>query len=102
MTFAKLLVASHIVPWAEDSANRLNPRNGLCLNALHDRAFDRHLMWVDEQFRVHFAEILHRQRSKHDAALDWLVSYEDKPLQLPKHFSPDPEFLRRHAAECVA
>jgi len=39
--------ASHIVPWAEDERNRLNPRNGLCLNALHDRAFDRHLMWID-------------------------------------------------------
>ncbi len=25
-----LLVASHVVPWSEDPANRLNPRNGLC------------------------------------------------------------------------
>src|SRR5258708_2851259 len=39
----ELLVASHIIPWAEDVPNRLNPRNGLCLNALHDRAFDRGL-----------------------------------------------------------
>jgi putative restriction endonuclease len=28
----ELLVASHIVPWADDPANRLNPRNGLCLS----------------------------------------------------------------------
>ncbi|ENW2607848.1 HNH endonuclease, partial [Neisseria gonorrhoeae] len=33
----ELLVASHIKPWGEDKDNRLNPRNGLCLNALHDK-----------------------------------------------------------------
>jgi len=35
-----LLVASHIVPWRSDPGNRLNPKNGLCLSAIHDRAFD--------------------------------------------------------------
>lgn len=34
----QLLVASHIAPWARDKANRLNPRNGLCLNALDEQA----------------------------------------------------------------
>jgi putative restriction endonuclease len=33
-----LVIASHIVPWAQDTKNRLNPQNGLCLSALHDRA----------------------------------------------------------------
>lgn len=41
-----LLVASHITPWSEDEKNRLNPTNGLCLNALHDRAFDKHLITI--------------------------------------------------------
>jgi hypothetical protein len=27
----RLLLASHIVPWSKDKANRLNPSNGLCL-----------------------------------------------------------------------
>ena len=36
LTVQPLLTASHIIPWAEDEKNRLNPRNGLCLNALHD------------------------------------------------------------------
>lgn len=39
-----LLLASHIVPWSRDKANRLNPSNGLCLSAIHDRAFDRGLI----------------------------------------------------------
>lgn len=36
----KLVIASHIVPWRMDSKNRLNPQNGLCLSALHDKAYD--------------------------------------------------------------
>ncbi|OYT11200.1 MAG: restriction endonuclease [Bacteroidetes bacterium 4572_112] len=39
-----LLVASHIKPWSEDESNRLNPSNGICLNNLYDRAFDRGLI----------------------------------------------------------
>ena len=35
------LVASHIIPWSKDEKNRLNPENGLCLNSIHDKAFDK-------------------------------------------------------------
>jgi putative restriction endonuclease len=42
----QLLTASHIVPWSVDATNRTNPRNGLCLNAIHDRAFDCGLLTV--------------------------------------------------------
>ena len=41
LAIPELLNASHIKPWAKDTLNRVNPRNGLCLNVLHDRAFDR-------------------------------------------------------------
>jgi putative restriction endonuclease len=66
----ELLVASHIVPWAQDTANRLNPRNGLCLNALHDRAFDRGLMVVDDTMHVRFSP---RLREKSGEGTDWLL-----------------------------
>ena len=49
---ARLLVASHIVPWRADAANRLNPSNGLCLSAIHDRAFDSGLFTLSEDWRV--------------------------------------------------
>ena len=48
----RLLVASHIVPWSQDVANRLNPRNGLCLSALHDRAFDSGLISLNNDYQV--------------------------------------------------
>lgn len=97
----ELLVASHIVPWAQDAANRLNPRNGLCLNALHDRAFDRGLMWVDDGFVVRFSKRVRPEAKTPDTTLAWLASFDGQPLRLPKQFSPDPELLRRQARQFV-
>src|SRR2546423_731155 len=48
----ELLVASHIVPWASNAKQRMNPRNSLCLNALHDRVFDRRLMFSDHDLEI--------------------------------------------------
>jgi putative restriction endonuclease len=97
-----LLVASHIVPWSEDPANRLNPRNGLCLNALHDRAFDRGLMWVEDDFVLRFSRRLRAQRGEAETTLKWLTSFDGQPLRLPSRFSPDPQLIRRHAKRCSA
>lgn len=98
----QLLVASHIVPWSQDPANRLNTRNGLCLNPLHDRAFDRHLMWIDPKFRIRFSRRLHDCSKKDKESLSWLLSFEDKALRLPKNFSPDPDLLSHHARLLLA
>lgn len=97
----ELLVASHIVPWAEDPANRLNPKNGLCLNALHDRAFDRHLMWIDQDYTVRFAASLHESAQRSEASLAWMLGFEGSPLKLPKQFAPDSDFLGQHSARCL-
>ena len=43
-----LLIASHIKPWSvsDSKTERTNPRNGLCLNSLHDKAFDKGLITI--------------------------------------------------------
>lgn len=48
----QMLIASHIRPWRDFPDDRLDPRNGLCLSALHDSAFDSGLMTLDEDLRV--------------------------------------------------
>ena len=98
LTMRPLLVASHVVPWAEDPDNRLNSRNGLCLNALHDRAFDRLLMWIDTDFVVHLSPELRKVNKDSKQTVDWLMSFEGKPLLLPRSFTPDPALLAKHAA----
>jgi putative restriction endonuclease len=101
MNVPELLVASHIAPWSEDPANRLNPRNGLCLNPLHDRAFDRHLMWVDPNFRVRLSSRL-RDLKKEKRSLEWMLSFEGETLRLPRNFSPDANLLANHARFLLA
>jgi len=91
----ELLVASHIVPWATDPKQRMNPRNGLCLNALHDRAFDRSLMFIGGDMTVRFREKLLRSE-KRNPGLDWLLGYEGKPICMPRKFKPDEALLLLH------
>jgi putative restriction endonuclease len=90
----ELLVASHIVPWAADTRHRMNPRNGLCLNALHDRAFDRKLMYLDGELKVRFRTELKTRDSR---GLDWMLSYEGKSICQPRKFSPDITLIALHA-----
>jgi len=102
LTVQALLTASHIIPWAEDEKNRLNPRNGLCLNALHDRAFDRHLMWIEDDFIIRLSRRLGKAAEANNEAVRWLKSFDGAPLLLPKQFAPDVEFLKHHADKCFS
>ncbi|MCL2103983.1 MAG: HNH endonuclease [Kiritimatiellaeota bacterium] len=58
LTLPEVLRASHIIPWAEDAQNRMNPANGLCLSATYDAAFDRYLVSFDEDYRLVLAPTL--------------------------------------------
>jgi putative restriction endonuclease len=90
------LVASHIVPWRSDAKNRLNPRNGLCLSLLHDKAFDLGLLTIDIHHHVVLSPLL-KEKNKQDVYLNTvLLSDEGKLLRLPDKFTPDPEFLDYH------
>ena len=58
LSVPSLLVASHIVPWRHDRANRVNPRNGLLLSALHDKAFDNGLLTVADDMTVRVSRVI--------------------------------------------
>ena len=90
----RLLVASHIVPWSADPANRLNPRNGLCLSAIHDKAFDRGLIALSDDFRVIVSNRV--KQSKDDFVQQVLVKLEGSEIKLPDRFRPTPQFVAVH------
>lgn len=98
----ELLIASHIVPWSADAAHRMNPSNGLCLNALHDRAFDRGLMTIADDLTIRFAARAHKTGLHHSAGMDWLLSFEGKRIAEPRRFRPHQVFLRRHRSMFAA
>lgn len=89
-----LLNASHIVPWRVDTDNRLNPRNGLCLSVLHDRAFDAGIITIAENMTVHVSTSHARTRGPFFQSA--IASYEGHPIELPEKFQPDPQFLDYH------
>jgi predicted restriction endonuclease len=91
---SEILVASHIVPWSQDKNLRLNPRNGLCLNVMHDKIFDLGLMSFDDDYRAIFSKKLKDANIK--TGLDFLLNTEGIKIQLPKRFLPDKSLIQRH------
>lgn len=86
----ELLIGSHIKPWSSDQENRMNPRNGLCLNALHDKAFDRGLITIDEDFKIVISEKLE------EVDKNFFKVYQGGKIKLPQKFYPEKEFLQYH------
>lgn len=90
----RLLVASHIKPWSADISNRLNPRNGLCLSALHDRAYDLGFLTVRPDYVIVVSQALKDDTS--DLAVEALVGLEGQKIRAPEKFLPSPELLDWH------
>ena len=95
-----LLTASHIKPWAAATpSERPMSSNGLLLNALHDRAFDRGLITLDDRYRVVVSS-----RVPHTATNDqWLYAFDGRKIALPgsdKSTWPSLDFIHYHN-DCV-
>ena len=93
----ELLVAGHIRPWGVDVKNRMNPQNGIALNALHDRAFESGLITILPNFKVKVSGILKKEKSI--AARDYFLKYDGQAIELPSRFFPSKEFLEYHNDE---
>lgn len=93
----ELLLASHIKPWKSSDAKteRTNPRNGLCLNSLHDKAFDRGLITIDKEYRIVNSTKI-SSTVMDDDTREWFLSYEGKQIILPDRFYPDKAFIEYH------
>ncbi|WP_339343895.1 HNH endonuclease [uncultured Alcanivorax sp.] len=91
----RLLIASHIKPWREDKENRLNPRNGLCLSALVDRAFDQGMISLTDACEVMVSSALKGQAdNKH--IQEMFCANEGRVIRMPEKFLPDAAFLAWH------
>ena len=95
LSIPDFLVASHIIPWKADDKNRLNPHNGLCLNSLHDKAFDRGFIPITADFKIliskYFDDFINE-----DAVQDFFTKFNNKSIILPDKFLPSKEFLDYH------
>ncbi len=88
----ELLVAGHIVPWAENEHERLNPENGLCLSNLYDRAYEKGLICIDTEYKLLLSKNLkgHCLKSYYREVFG---AFEGKRINLPKQYIPRKEFI---------
>ncbi len=87
-----MLVASHIVPWRVNEKARLDPRNGICLNPLHDRAFDTGLITLSDNLDVICSPQLILPNSVK-------VHFDGLRARSPNKFRPLNEYLEYHRDE---
>ena len=89
------LIAGHIKPWSLDKKNRLNPQNGIAINALHDKAFESGLLTITTDYKIKISPILFKQK-KSKSIEDYFLKYDNQDMILPSRFLPDIEFLKYH------
>lgn len=94
----QLLIAGHIMPWGIDEKNRLNPRNGIAINALHDKAFESGLMTFTPDYKIKISSALMKDKGN-NTIQDYFIKYDDKEISLPSRFLPDKDFLAYHDQE---
>ncbi len=95
LNLPELINASHIIPWSESVERRADPRNGLSLCAIHDRAFDRGLLTISDSLIVIVSKRA-KVKTSNRMHLVALIEVDGKPLSLPKRFAPDPVALAYH------
>ena len=94
---SRLLIASHIKPWSEsnEKTERTNPKNGLCLNALHDKAFDRGLITLNCNYEIIISSQL-KNENMDEYTRAWFMNYDHKKIIMPSKFLPDRCFIEYH------
>ena len=96
----ELLVASHIKPWSNSNGSeKTDPSNGLCLNALHDKAFDRGFITISEQYTVVVSDDI-RDIYSGEAVERYFSHLRGAAIRLPDKFLPKSEYLEYHR-DCI-
>ncbi len=94
LSLPTLLRAGHIIPWHVDKSNRVNPRNGLLLSVLHERAFDAGLITINDDMTV---RVSRRYTEGNDEFYAMSISqFDGRMIHVPEKFGPDQRFLAYH------
>ena len=98
LTTQGLLNACHIVPWSVDVREGLNPRNGLCINVLHHKAFDLGLMTVTPDGMIKISPRWIESVGSSERAA-FAVKCAGRKIDMPMRFQPAQKFLEYHNRE---
>lgn len=89
----ELIIASHIIPWADKVETRLNPSNGLCLFVTFDKLFDEGYISFSDDLKV----IVTPQINSIEGELkEILLNAKDRKAFRPQKYMINKEFLQYH------
>ncbi len=95
-----LLIASHIKPYRiSDKNEKTDPKNGLLLNALHDRAFDKGYITVKPDFTICVSDKISDIYSG-ESVKRYFGALKGSKITLPEKFLPQKKYLEYHN-DCV-
>jgi len=97
INISELLVASHIVPWANSTPHqKLNPENGICLSALYDKAFDRGFITIlPDDYTVCLSSSL-LEYEEQEYFEKYFNCIKGKEIIMPIEHKPNRDFLAYH------
>ena len=88
-----LLIASHIIPWAERIQTRLDPSNGLCLSYVYDKLFDEGYFSLRDDLRV----IVSKQVSTLSQSIQSILApIEGEKIRKPQVYPIVADYLEYH------
>lgn len=96
----ELLVASHIKPWKDSTSNeKTDPQNGLCLNSLYDKAFDRGFITISDKYEIIVSNKI-RDICNGESVDKFFNILKGHKINLPEKFLPQKEYLQYHN-DCI-
>ncbi len=98
ISFPSVLEACHIVPWATcRPEERLDVRNGLLLNSVHHKLFDKGLVTVTKDYRIWYIDPELKNRPYTDCDLLLSANLHGKAMKMPllSTMYPDHAYLER-------
>lgn len=95
LSCTELIEACHIVDWATDVKNRLNPSNGICLNVLFHKAYDKNYIGISPDYEVFVSDKLFDENSQ-DTIRTFFMQYHHTRIQMPDKFLPNKDLLNLH------
>ena len=96
----ELLVASHIKPWKDSTSNeKTDPKNGLCLNSLYDKAFYRGFITISDKYEIIVSNKI-RDICNGESVDKFFNVLKGHKINLPEKFLPQKEYLQYHN-DCI-
>ena len=95
VNIAELLEACHIVDWSQDERNRVNPKNGLCMNSFFHKAYDKLFIAISPDLTIIISDEL-LQNTVDNKFRKYLECINGEKIIMPNKFLSKKEFLQVH------